>query len=360
MPSEGPVTMFENMEWLLFVLLFYHLVAFSILIVSYLRTKGLGACDLDRWPKISILIPARNEEDNLPRLLGSILRQEYENMEVLVYDDESDDGTWAVIERFSGKDARIRGIRGKGKPPGWVGKNYALHVLSEMATGDILMFLDADVYIRDRLLLKRMACNMRPGKVITGFLRYRGGGTFVLTVLSYLYFQIPFPLRGGVNGQMWAITREDYRRLEPHRAFSKEVLEDVKIGYWLARKGLEVDFRKLSLYGDVFMYSTLCDAIRGLTKNAWRPFLHLTPVAALLYWVFYLWPFFAAVIYPSYIPVVLIIMAGKFLSDRILLARYLDTLLAPAGIFFFGYVMLRSWVFALLGKTTWKGRPLRE
>ena len=352
--------MSEAMEWLFLILGAYHLVAFAILLVSYLRTRGLGMCRMDRWPKISILIPARNEEDNLPRLLESILRQDYGNMEVLVYDDESDDGTWAVVERFSREDVRIRGIRGRGKPRGWVGKNYALHVLSEKASGDILLFLDADVYIRDELLLRRIACNMSPGKVITGFLRYRGGGTFVLTVLSYLYFQIPFPVRGGVNGQMWAITREDYRNLRPHEVFKGEVLEDVKIGYWLSWKGIGVDFRRLSLYADVFMYRSLCETVRGLTKNAWRPFLHFTPIAALLYWVFYLWPFFALFLYPRYVLLAMLIMTGKFLSDRILLARISDTLLAPVGIFFFGYVMLRSWLFALAGRTTWKGRPLRE
>jgi len=342
------------------VLFVYHLVAFLILLISYFRTRGLSVCSFGREPLISILIPARDEEDNLPPLLESLLSQDYTRMEILIYDDESTDGTWEVIEGFSRRDSRIRGFRGEGKPEGWVGKNYALYWLSLRAEGDILVFVDADVRFRDRSLLRRIVCNMGPDRVITGFLRYRGGGTFVLTVLSYLYFQIPFPVRGGVNGQLWAITRDDYRRLEPHWVFRGEVLEDVKIGYWLSRRGMEVDFRRLSLYADVVMYRSLCETIRGLTKNAWRPFLHLTPLAAILYWIFYLMPFGAVLFDGRYAVLVALIMVGKFLVDRLLLATLRDTLLAPVGIFFFGYVMLRSWIFALAGKTTWKGRPLRE
>ncbi len=347
------------MDWIFLTLLIYHLVAFAILLISYFRTRGLESCNLHPEPEISILIPARNEEENLPALLESILNQDYANMEILIYDDESEDGTWQVIERFSRLDSRIRGVRGGKKPEGWVGKNYALHVLAGKAEGDIFVFMDADVRLRDRFLLRRIACNMAVGRVITGFLRYRGGGTFVLTVLSYLYFQIPFPIRGGVNGQLWAITKGDYRRLMPHEVFKGEVLEDVKIGYWLSWKGIRVDFRRLSLYADVFMYRSLCETIRGLTKNAWRPFLHLTPIAAILYWIFYLLPFAGVFGDGRYLSIVLLIMTGKFLTDRLLLAPFRDTILAPVGIFLFGYVMLRSWLFALLGRTTWKGRPLR-
>ena len=346
------------MEIFFYILLLYHTVAFAILVISYFRTTGLPLCSLKKKPRVSIMIPARDEEENLPPLLESLLRQDYPDMEILIYDDMSSDGTWRVIEEFSRRDSRIKGIRGKEKPEGWVGKNYALHVLSRIARGDIFVFMDADVRLRDRHLISRIVCNMADGKVITGFLRYRGGGTFVLTVLSYLYFQIPFPVRGGVNGQLWSITASDYRRLNPHEMFKGEVLEDVKIGYWLQWKGVRVDFRRLSLYADVIMYRSFCETIRGLTKNAWRAFLHFTPFAALGYWAFYLLPFVLMFIFPEFLLVSSIIMVGKFLSDRILLAKTSDTLLTPIGIFFFGYVMLRSWIFALMGKTRWKGRAV--
>jgi len=107
---------------------------------------------LKKGPLVSVLIPARNEEKNIGRCLRSLSKQDYQNLEILVLDDNSSDGTGRVssdgtgrvVEKLSKKDTRIRLIRGHSLGRGWKGKSYACHQLSGEATGEYYVFTDAD------------------------------------------------------------------------------------------------------------------------------------------------------------------------------------------------------------------------
>lgn len=95
-------------------------------------------------PLVSVIIPARNEEENIARCLRSIITQCYENYEVIVVDDESKDGTQRKIEEIQGRSEKIKLLRNEGLESGWTGKNYALHLGVKNALGDWFLFLDAD------------------------------------------------------------------------------------------------------------------------------------------------------------------------------------------------------------------------
>src|SRR3972149_1006586 len=95
-------------------------------------------------PLVSILIPARNEAENIKRCLRSLLKQDYPNIEILVLDDNSDDGTSISVKKLAEKDKRIRLIAGKPLKKGWLGKCYACWQLSKYAKGKYLIFTDAD------------------------------------------------------------------------------------------------------------------------------------------------------------------------------------------------------------------------
>lgn len=94
-------------------------------------------------PLVSVLIPARNEK-NIGRCLRFLSKQDYHNLEILVLDDNSSDGTGRVVEEISKKDTRIRLIRGCPLIGGWKGKSHACHQLSREATGEYYVFTDAD------------------------------------------------------------------------------------------------------------------------------------------------------------------------------------------------------------------------
>ena len=96
-------------------------------------------------PKVSIIIPARNEERNIQAALQSVLGQEYRNLEFIVIDDRSTDGTASILANMAGSDPRLRVHTITQLPPGWLGKNHALDLGARHATGELLLFTDADV-----------------------------------------------------------------------------------------------------------------------------------------------------------------------------------------------------------------------
>ena len=99
---------------------------------------------------ISVLIPARNEEQKIGTCIKHILSQEYTNLEILVLDDESVDNTSDIVSSFS--DSRVGLIRGQPLPDGWTGKNWACHQLSQNAKGEYFVFSDADTTLGKRVL----------------------------------------------------------------------------------------------------------------------------------------------------------------------------------------------------------------
>src|SRR4030042_2032162 len=95
-------------------------------------------------PLISVLIPARNEEENIETCLKSLQKQNYPNFEVIVLDDNSKDRTAVIVERIAAKDHRISLLKGQPLAEGWAGKPFACYQLAEKARGSWLMFIDAD------------------------------------------------------------------------------------------------------------------------------------------------------------------------------------------------------------------------
>ncbi|MDX9832829.1 MAG: glycosyltransferase, partial [Anaerolineae bacterium] len=101
-----------------------------------------------RFPRVSILVPARNEERNVERCIRSLLAQDYSDFEVLALDDESTDRTRAILEALAGCDARLKVLAGRPLEAGWSGKNWACAQLAAQAAGDLLFFTDADTFHR--------------------------------------------------------------------------------------------------------------------------------------------------------------------------------------------------------------------
>ncbi|MCJ7655153.1 MAG: glycosyltransferase family 2 protein, partial [Dehalococcoidia bacterium] len=95
-------------------------------------------------PLVSVLIPARNEEENIETCLKSLQKQDYPNFEILVLDDNSKDRTAELVERMAAEDDRIKLIKGESLPDGWAGKPFACYQLAEKAKGSWLLFVDAD------------------------------------------------------------------------------------------------------------------------------------------------------------------------------------------------------------------------
>ena len=125
--------------------------------VNLRRYQPLGLPVSRNLGKVSVLIPARNEEGNIRPALESILQCEGLEFEVIVWDDESSDGTAAVVNSVASQDLRVRLVAGVPPPPGWAGKPHACWNLAQQASGEVLLFLDADVRLRGRDALAKMS-----------------------------------------------------------------------------------------------------------------------------------------------------------------------------------------------------------
>jgi glycosyltransferase involved in cell wall biosynthesis len=114
-------------------------------------------------PKVSVLIPARNEIRHLEEALESVLAQAYSSFEVIAIDDRSTDGTGDLLDRFAAADGRLSVVHVTELPVGWLGKNHALELGASRAVGDYLLFTDADVVMQPTVLARAMQLAVRDG-----------------------------------------------------------------------------------------------------------------------------------------------------------------------------------------------------
>ncbi|GGK02849.1 hypothetical protein GCM10010123_36020 [Pilimelia anulata] len=226
-------------------------------------------------PRTSLLVPARDEALRLPAALPGLLAQPAD--EILVLDDDSTDDTAAIVAACP--DPRVRLLRGAPLPPGWVGKNWACHQLAGAATGDLLVFVDADVTLRPGALGALHAeLDRQAADVFSVFPRQHTGtlGERVLvplideTLLAFLphgLLRAPVPAAATANGQVLAFRRAAYDRIGGHAAVAGGILEDVALARRARRLGLRLG---LALGGDLAgtrMYRGYADAVRGLGKS---------------------------------------------------------------------------------------------
>jgi glycosyltransferase involved in cell wall biosynthesis len=109
------------------------------------------------WPRVSVVVPACNEAANLESAVATLLQQDYPDLEIILVDDRSSDGTGEIIDRLARDDPRIRAVHIKTLPPGWLGKVHALHRGVEQASGEWLLFTDADVHFSAAVLRRAVA-----------------------------------------------------------------------------------------------------------------------------------------------------------------------------------------------------------
>lgn len=227
-------------------------------------------------PRVSVVIAARNEEDELPGTLDSLLAQDYPDLEILVVEDGSTDGTRTVI------DARVPRVRRVDPPPlpeGWVGKNWACWVGAQAATGDWILFLDADVRLHPAAVRTTLAwaareaadlATLAPVIEMHGFWERVVLPFYVQMVLTY--FRAPHVNRDRsrtamANGQYWLVRRATYAALGGHEAIRGFVLEDVAIARRFRAAGRRLRIAWAPRLAVTRMYRDRHEMFEGLLKN---------------------------------------------------------------------------------------------
>lgn len=124
------------MEYVAYIVIAFTSIQLMVAFVNFMFKQKLGKASKSN-KLVSVLIPARNEEKNISKIIGDLLFQDYSNIEILVFDDQSTDKTAEIVRAIAKKHDNMQLISSEGLPNGWLGKNYACHSLALKTKGII-------------------------------------------------------------------------------------------------------------------------------------------------------------------------------------------------------------------------------
>ncbi len=201
---------------------------------------------------VSVLIPARNEETKIGLSLAALVLQRYTPMEILVLDDNSGDNTLEIIRSFEQRDDRIRVIKGKELPDGWIGKNWACHQLFNEAKGDYLLFIDADTILAPGAITASMhEASSQSTDLLTVMPKRMAGCVAEKLMYPFLdWFLFSWlPMRAAHKrknsylsasfGQFMLFKKESYNKIGGHYSIWNNPLDDFSLGRMVKRSGLK-------------------------------------------------------------------------------------------------------------------------
>lgn len=324
-------------------------------------------------PLISVMIPTRNEENNMAKCLNHLVNQNYNNLEILVLDDQSTDNTAQIVKSFSDKYRQIKLISGILLPIGWLGKNWACHQLSQQANGRYFLFVDADVELKENAIssiMKEMVeSEVKMISVFSTQIIKSFGECMIVPLMNWLllaFLPLSFVYSGrnkslvAANGQFMFWDRITYLEINGHESVKDKVVEDMEFARICKSKNIKI---KTMLGGDLIfcrMYNGFTQSVKGFSKNFY-PGFNVNPIVFLIMisFLFILFTLpFLLVLYNSLfiIPAAIIILTRIFISITSKQNVFLNVLLHPLQMIFMLFIGIKSLINSTTGKVEWKER----
>ena len=244
-------------------------------------------CLLRRLPvgtsgaRLSVLIPARNEAGNIDAAIASVLASTHESFELLVMDDESTDDTAEVVNRWTARDSRVRLLHRKRHDPSLWGKPQACGELAMQASGDCLVFMDADVRLEADALARIAArLDRADSALISGLPRQKTGTLAEKLIVPLIHFVLlgylplaamrtsPNPGFGVACGQLLAVRRDAYFDSGGHLEITHCVHDGMALARLLRSSGYMTDLADFTDLAHCRMYRSVKSLIAGFAKNA--------------------------------------------------------------------------------------------
>jgi chlorobactene glucosyltransferase len=324
-------------------------------------------------PLVSIIIPARDEADRIGQTVRALLASAYRNLEMIVVDDRSADGTGDVVRAID--DPRLIVISGEEPPAGWLGKPWALHQGSLRARGELLLFVDADILYTPDALGAAVAWMETSGRDMIALLpdiRMRGFWDHVAmpNLAMFLFTLSPAWLANRTNLPIFAVgggtgnlvRRDAYDAAGGHEALKDAVVDDVALGRLMRRSGWTTAAVRAEPFVSVHMYDGLRGIVEGFTKNGFAIFGRSYALAAVVLTVSAagnLLPYALALTGEPFaiatvglITVIRVILFAA-LGYSILAAIFLHPLMIAVWL----WILLRSiWITGIRRRLPWRGR----
>ncbi len=337
------------------------------------------------WPKVSVIVPCRNEAAGVEKAMLSLLAQDYPHLEIVAVNDRSEDATGALLEALAARDPRLSVVHVTTLPQGWLGKNHAMQQGVRCASGPWLLFTDGDVVFEPDALERSVAFAEAHGLghfvalprfVAHDFLERAFVSTFALALAVKLdpsALCVPKTWAYVGVGAFGLVRRDAYESIGGHERLSFEVADDLKLGLLLRRSGVAQGCLTSDNMVSVRWQAGLVASLRGLEKNAfsgceWNTGLAAVAIAGV--WSAALLPYLPLfVTVPTWtlplafvaaaFPILLVGAAGRRMSG----GSGLEGLVAPISAVALGGVIAWSTGVALVrGGIVWRGTfyPLAE
>jgi chlorobactene glucosyltransferase len=368
------------MDFIYFQLVVLIIILSNILIL-HRRSSNTHLHDL---PSVSILVPARNEEQRIEGCIRSLLELDYPEYEVIALDDQSNDSTLSILEHLAAAQPGLKVLKGTPTPEGMAGKSWACAQLAGQARGDLLFFTDADTLFKPhslRLIVAHML--NQQADLLTGFPRQHvqtWGEKLLVPFFSWavlcfiplwLAYRIRLPMLSSAVGQMLLFRREAYRKIGGHAKLGTMIVEDLALARSIKAAGLCWRVMRVTDLISCRMYHGSREAFDGFTKNLFAFFdFHLSVFLFVFIWLamLFLEPLIVLVMLilgltptASFSELVICIA----LSLLLWLIPYIELgmplalgFIYPISILANEAAAFQSLRLSLAGRLSWKGRPL--
>lgn len=367
------------------LIIIFLIVMLLIAIINMSKTLNLNEKrKIGRFPRLSVLIPARNEEDKIGTCVESLLSQDYPDFEIIVLNDNSTDRTEGILHKLVLNDGRLKVIQGKYLPPDWLGKHWACHQLYREATGDLLIFTDADtVHSPDTLRCTAAALAEEQADMISIVPHHILGTLAEKLVMPYfalgVFAVVPLPkmLRPqktylSSSGKLMAFKRQAYEKCGGFEEIRMNVLDDLELPQRIVASGLRYRVFDGTNNVSTRMYHSYNEVCEGLTKNMFAAYDYNVPLF-IATWLWILFVFLEPIIalaalettsYPP--PLTLGLAVICVIASLLLWAIYYQRFkfpiymvaLYPLSAVMVATLSISSMVLTLSGKATWKGRKM--
>lgn len=362
------------MIYIAYFILFFSIIQLLVAFVNLLFRHNFSKVKTDYSELVSVLIPARNEEKNIANILNDLQNQDYHNIEIIVFNDQSTDKTEEIVAEFSKKDSRVKLINSNGLPEGWLGKNYACYSLSKYANGKFFLFLDADVSVSNDIIINTISHSIKHKlgllSIFPKQIMMTIGERITVPNMNFILLSLlplilvrksTYSSLSAANGQFMLFNSSIYFDANPHELMKADKVEDIEIARYFKNTNIPVACLTGNDTIKCRMYEGYSEAVNGFSKNVIN-FFGKSFIVATLFWLVTTFGFIAII--ASFSPMLSILYLITIIATRVFISIVsrqnilLNLMLVIPQQITMGIFIYKAFINTTKKQYQWKGRNI--